>query len=174
VPPVGVISVTVVGADRVGAALGAFGAVLRDLQPFWRDEFAPRFFAKVQDRFNLQGQSRGPGGRFSSGGRWAPLSVDYQKWKERHFPGQPILQRTGVLRDSLVWGGSSVGPDGIFEASPTTVVVGTAVPYGVFHQTGTPKMPARPFIDPPDPSEWASVLRQWVMREARKTGLTVG
>jgi phage gpG-like protein len=173
VPPVGVISVSVVGADRVGAALGAFGAVFSDLRPFWTDEFAPRFFAKVQDRFALQGQGRGPGGRFASG-RWAGLSPAYRVWKERNYPGQPILTRTGRLRESMMWSGSSVGPDGIFIAEPTTVVVGTAVPYGVFHQTGTSKMPARPFIDPPDPGEWAAVMRQWLMREARKQGLSVG
>lgn len=40
-------------------------------------------------------EAEGPG--------WAPLSRAYARWKERHFPGMPIGQRTRQLITSIDW-----------------------------------------------------------------------
>jgi len=109
----GMWSFEVTGGEEVKKGLTALLDNLKDLTPFWRDVFAPKYFAMVQDLFATGGQGRGAGGRFKSG-TWAPLSPKYKIWKQKNFPGQPILVRGGDLRESVRWGGNSLGPGGIF------------------------------------------------------------
>lgn len=160
----GVISFTVTGIQEVTQGLAALLDQLQDLGPFWRDVFAPKYFGIVQDLFATSGTPRDSLGRFM-GSPWARLSPRYAQWKFQHFPGRPTLTRTGALRDSLTWNGAGLGPGGIFEARPTYVLAGTSVPYGTFHQTGTVKMPARPFMPPPDPAMFAPLLHQWLVKK---------
>jgi phage gpG-like protein len=159
----GLLSFTVTGEEAVTAGIAALLASMQDLTPFWREVFAPKYFAMVQDLFATSGTSRGPGGKFV-GGNWAWLSPKYRVWKAKHYPGQPILTREGRLRDSMVWNGAGVGPEGVFEAHPMFAVAGTTVPYGKFHQYGTSTMPARPFLPPPDPAVFAPLLHQWILK----------
>jgi phage gpG-like protein len=92
----------------------------------------------IAEQFEAEG--KGP-----DSGKWAPLSEDYAKWKEQHFPGMPILQRTGLLMAGLI---SSDAPTANRDISGDTLAFGTkGVPYASYHQTGTPKMPERPPID---------------------------
>ena len=35
--------------------------------------------------------------------RWAPLSPAYKRWKDKHFPGRPILVRTGAMQAGFRW-----------------------------------------------------------------------
>lgn len=73
-------------------------------------------------------------------GPWAPLSPSYAAWKATHYPGKTILRRTDRLYASL----TSRSPDTVWEVTPRTIRFGTRVPYFVYHQTGTRRMPARP------------------------------
>jgi phage gpG-like protein len=166
--PQGILSFTVIGDEGVKAGMAALLASVQDLTPFWRDVFAPKYFGMVQDLFATSGTPRGEGGRFI-GGPWAKLSPRYRIWKTANYPGLPILTREGRLRNSLAWNGSNVGPEGIFEAHPMFAVAGTSVPYGKFHQWGTSKMPARPFLPPPDPAVFAPLLHAWLVK-AHDTG----
>lgn len=160
---VGILSFTVEGADKVQKGLAALLESMKDLTPFWRDVFAPKYFALVQDLFATGGRSRGSGGRFK-GGAWAGLSPQYRIWKTAHYPGRPILVRDGALRESVRWSGTALGPGGIFDPHPRHVVVGTAVAYAAYHQYGTMRMPARPFLPTPDPNVFAPLLAQWLMK----------
>jgi phage gpG-like protein len=165
------ISVQVVGADKVAGGLVAFQNVASDLRPFWRDVFAPKFFADVQDVFTMQGQRRGAGGRFS-GGRWAPLAPWYRAWKARYYPGKGILERTGRMRGSMMaWN----APEVYWDNQPMYVVAGTRVPYAPKHMTGDPSthLPARPFLDVPDPAVYAPLLRNWILRSVQSKGVKV-
>lgn len=151
-----------IGKDRVLQTLRAMRARALDLRPFWRDVFGPRYFASVQDVFALEGQRRRSGtGRFLTG-HWPALQPAYAAWKARYFPTARILEREGTLRESLRWTGQGVGPGGVFEALQREVRFGTTVPYAVYHQRGTRSMPARPFLDPPDPAVFGPLLKQWV------------
>lgn len=68
--------------------------------------------------------------------RWAPLSARYAAWKARRFgAGLRILERSGALRRSI-----STRLEG------GALVASTAVPYAAFHQYGTRRLPARPFL----------------------------
>lgn len=162
-----ILSFQVVGAEQVRAAMQVMMDESRNLTFFWQEVFAPKFFAEVQDLFSTGGRSREQGsGRFS-GGAWAQLSPTYRVWKQLHYPGQPILVREGTLRSSLQWRSKSPGPGGILRAFPDSVIAGTSVPHGVFHQEGTRHMPARPFLPTPDPKKWAPLIAQWILTKAR-------
>ena len=155
-------SFEVTGIDAVIRGIAALEGKIKDLRPFWRDVFAPKYFGTVQDLFNTGGRARGGGGKFK-GGAWKALTPKYRVWKEANFPGKPILVREGTLRESLRWSGS-VGYGGIFEAHQKFALAGTAVPYAKFHQKGTSKMVAREFLPPPDPAVFAPLLKQWLLK----------
>jgi len=148
---------------KTGSGLGSISARAQNLKPFWTKEFAPRYFAAVQDLFDLEGQSRSMAtGQFGPG-HWAPLSPVYRAWKERHFPGKKILERTGKLKESLEWNGRRLGRYGFFQATTDSVVFGTDVPYAKYHKSGTPRMPAREFLPVPDAKYWAPLMKQWLL-----------
>jgi phage gpG-like protein len=159
----GLFNFTVTGGDKALAGLVAVQTNMQDLSPFWRDVWAPQYFAMVQDLFATSGTARGAGGRFTSG-PWQRLSPQYGAWKAKFYPGQPLLTLTGRLRESLRWNGIGLGEEGIFEMTPTSVVAGTSVPYGRYHQTGTSKMPARNFLPLPDPKVFGPLLQQWILK----------
>jgi hypothetical protein len=158
-----VLSFNVEGGDRTLQGLAALDTALKDLRPFWRDVFAPKYFGVVQDLFATGGRARGGGGRFKSGA-WAPLSPAYREWKKKHFPGQPILVRSGDLRESVRWDGARLGAGGQFDAQPGFVIAGTTIPYGKHHQNGAGKMPKREFLPSPDPAVFAPLLAAWLIR----------
>lgn len=68
---------------------------------------------------------------------WSPLKESYLKQKIKKGFSEKKLHRTTTLAQSFT---SVVKP---FEA-----VVGTPVQYAKYHETGTSKMPARPFMKP--------------------------
>lgn len=77
---------------------------------------------------------------------YAPLSPRYRRWKQKHYPGQPILSRTRRMRRSFQKGGAA----NISEVGPLHATVGSRVrtPKGrwylaALHQEGTRRMPRR-------------------------------
>lgn len=87
------------------------------------------------------------------GDRWPPLSFKYRAWKETHFPGKPILVRTGLLRKSMTIKGAL---GNIFTISKVGARFGTNVPYGIYHdeggifpqRQGRGRLPRRNFSEP--------------------------
>ena len=83
---------------------------------------------------------------FASGGAviraFAPLTERYRIWKEKHYPGQPILTASGRLRASL----TGTSPDTITKIEPLVLTRGTSVPYSGYLQAGTSRMVKRPPI----------------------------
>lgn len=78
-------------------------------------------------------------------GLYPPLSPRYAAQKKRKFPSASILVATGRLRDSVTVKGHK---DQILSVSKRSLVMGSAVPYGIYHQSDRPrsKMPLRRFI----------------------------
>ncbi|RRN04676.1 phage virion morphogenesis protein [Bibersteinia trehalosi] len=69
------------------------------------------------------------------GESWAKLNQDYKKRRyDKGYTGN-ILQVTGDLVKSL-----------IIDYGDNFAVIGAGEPYGQYHQLGTSKMPARPFL----------------------------
>jgi phage gpG-like protein len=97
------------------------------------------FFAIQQRLEGYEKQQFDSEGAWGSGG-WAPLKPAYKAWKDQHFPGMPILQRTQALMKSLT---EEVAEGAIREIEPHMMVFGTSIEYAKFHKTGTPNMVAR-------------------------------
>lgn len=80
----------------------------------------------------------------NSGG-WAPLKQATIDEKVRNGLDPRILRATERLRMSLI---DKFDADHIEEPlSPTSLRFGSRVPYGIFHQTGTSRMPKRPPLE---------------------------
>jgi len=76
-----------------------------------------------------------------TGNAWLPLSPWYHAWKTQYTgsSNQNILILTGKLRNSIT---KKIGSDMFGKY----VEVGTNVKYGVKHQYGAGRIPARPFL----------------------------
>ena len=74
------------------------------------------------------------GGSVNSG-KWYPLSPDTILARRREGRGHKILIDTGILMNSIT-----------YKVEGNTLLVGTNVPYGAYHQHGTKNMIARPFL----------------------------
>jgi len=84
---------------------------------------------------------------------WQQLSPRYQTWKNKTYPGQPILRATGLMQDVAY----------IYTRGDRFLVRSTD--YGKYQQFGTSKMPARPWMGVPDislkqivPIAWKNIL----------------
>jgi phage gpG-like protein len=94
-------------------------------------------------------------------GKWSPLSPLYGRWKARVRPGKPIMVFDGDLRTSL-----TVPGKGIYIVRSNMMTVGTSIPYAIYHQKGTPMMPARPLLGTPrkaDSRQFAKILQRWII-----------
>ncbi len=86
----------------------------------------------IEEQFDTQG------GR--SGG-WAALADSTVTEKARLGQDPRILIATGRLKESLT---RKFDPDHVETLSRDSLVLGTTVTYGIYHQTGTSRMPRRP------------------------------
>ena len=89
----------------------------------------------------------------TTGAPWKQLSPKYAAWKSEAYPGQPILRATGAMLDASF----------IYTKGDQFLVKTT--PYGAYHQFGTSKMAARPWMGVPDisliqivPIAWRNIL----------------
>jgi len=83
----------------------------------------------IGEQFYTEGAARSSG--------WAPLSPRYAEWKESHYPGMPILVRTGQMRGELL-------DPAVFHVDRHRMVYAPISDIAGYHQFGTYKMPARP------------------------------
>ena len=100
---------------------------ISDLSPFWRTFAVPMIQNALEEIF------------LSEGLGWAPLAPS--TIRSRKYPGLPILQQTGDLKASIVDHPS-------IQITQRQLLYGTSNPYAQFHEDGTYKMPARPFLRP--------------------------
>jgi hypothetical protein len=111
------------------------GKVLQPMNLNWwpptQKEWAP-LLTKSQDPFWKQESNP------SNGRPWASLSREYAIQKAKKWPGQPILRASGAMED-----GARIVPE---NAGFAAIVKS----YGVYHQFGTKKMVARPWLGIPD------------------------
>jgi phage gpG-like protein len=110
-----------------------------NLMPVWpaiRDEF----YRIEKKRFET-----------SNKGRWRPLSPGYAAWKAKHYPGKPIMVRSGDLKKTL----TSMTTGTIYNPSKREVTLGTKIKYALAQHFGTKergggkeqsRLPPRPLI----------------------------
>lgn len=151
-----VLKFSITGQDQVLRTFTCWTEGLRDFSPALEDI--------ADDFLNLEQQQFAGEGRTGSGG-WKALSPDYAAWKATNYPGAKILERDGWLRDSLT---VKDAPFQIRDITATQAVLGTNVPYGMYHQTGTKRMPARPPIQlsESDKTRWGKLVHEWLFAMA--------
>lgn len=137
-PAGGFISISVTGLAENRRRLATWGTKIETLAPAWE-----QIAADLRGDFDAQFTAQG--GFYGKASRWAPLKPSTVKDRERKgfFGPAPILFRTGLLYDSLV---DPAGPGHIEQVTATSLTIGTANPYAIFHQAGTSKMVARQIV----------------------------
>lgn len=114
-----------------------------------------------------------------SPGKYQDLSPAYKKAKQRSWGFiYPILKASGRLLSSI----TSPGSESInLIINKQTLLLGSTVPYGIYHQLGTAKMPARPWIligaeqtAPPELNNrkdaWLAIINKYVSDIITKNG----
>lgn len=124
--------------QKMAVAFERAGDELADFSRFVFPQLPAAFESALGRQFVQQGG--GP-----ARGSWAQLTPAYEAWKSVHYPGAPILVRTGALQDALTHSGS---PHAARDWSSSMFNFGTSgLPYASFHQTGTRRMKDRPPFD---------------------------
>jgi phage gpG-like protein len=98
----------------------------------------------------------------AEGPGWAPLAESTITSRiALGFGSGPILERTGDLRDSL----DGTGAFNVSSSWQLGWESYSTVPYATFHQTGTPKMPARPpvHLTPTVIALWYHMIERYLM-----------
>ena len=119
------------GKTRMDRGIARIAEGIADYRPVWA-AIEDEFHAQMANQFRTKGEE--------AGAPWAPLSEAYAAWKEAHYPGRPILQRTGDLYRSLT---DSHDPNAVRVAEGKLLKLGSRIAYATYHQQGTRRMPAR-------------------------------
>lgn len=142
---------SVEGETQVDRTLARFADNVGDARPAW-EALAAKFARAERRQFATEGA-------YASGG-WAPLSPKYAAWKERHYPGRPILELTGALKDSL-----TRRPFGVEVIEPGYMVLGSGIDYGKYHQAGGGRLPRRRPVELTEASrrEWVRLIQRFIV-----------
>ena len=139
------------GEAQVDRTLARFAENVDDATPVW-NKLADRFATIERRQFDSEGA-------YGSGG-WPALSPKYAAWKSRHFPGAPILVRTGALRDSL-----TERPFGVEVIRPESMTIGSGLEYGRYHQAGAGNNPQRRPVELPENERrtWVNMIQRFIV-----------
>lgn len=144
------------GDRRVRTLLTQMADRTRGVEPAW-----PLVGDKIAEHMVEQFATEGA---HLTGSRWAPLSPKYLAWKQRHYPGKPILEATGEMMLSLV-----SRPFPIEHYGPSSATFGTDDDKAFFHQEGTRFMPQRKILEVDVNEDLAddvnSVLARYIFEE---------
>lgn len=109
---------TVDGVETINRAFNRVEGFISDFRSIWPDVGA-EFYAIEREQFDSEGAA-------GASGKWKELTPAYKKWKEVHYPGQPIMRRENTLAESLT---DPEALDAIFRPSRNELVIGTRTPY---------------------------------------------
>ncbi len=140
-------------SQAVDKALANFQAAVADERPALQ-AIADDFRALIARQFSTEGRAEGTPWPARVGAGLAPPS-------KRAKQASPLLVRTGALRDSLL--GPSA-PGHVEELEAQSLTLGSRLPYALFHQLGTRRMPARPLIvlSGERSERWLEIIRSGV------------
>ena len=103
-------------------------------------------------------------GRIMSEG-WQKLAPSTEKYKAKYYPGQPMMVRTGLLKNSFI----TMGP--IVSKIKGEVEVYNPVSYAGIHQYGMGKLPRRVLLKfmRTHVMEIRKIFEQWLNRTINKS-----
>ena len=151
-------------SEAVERALAGFQAALSG-QESALGEIADDFREMVARQFASEGRAQGTPWAARKSARVGADGVRPLRGARR----SPLLVRTGALRDSLTRNGAA---GHIEEMDQQTLSVGSRLPYAIFHQFGTRRMPARPLIVLSDArsARWAEFVRNAIEEKTHLLG----
>jgi len=148
-------------SQAVSQALESFEDALADNAPALR-QIADDFREMIAQQFASEGRAEGTPWPARVGAGLAPPS-------RRAMHTSPLLVRTGALRAALTTPGAAGSVEELYGGSLT---LGTRLPYALFHQLGTRRMPARPILVLSDErsQRWAELVRSAIEEKTRVLG----
>lgn len=123
------------GVPVLDRAFNRVEQYISDFRSVW-PAVAQEFYDIELEQFETEGAA-------GASGQWAPLSDPYERFKEIAFPGEPILQATHALVESMT---SPDALDSIFIPEPLQLTLGSRREGALPHQRGGGRLPARPII----------------------------
>ena len=147
--------------DWIAEGLDELSDDLTDMRPMF-EQFASDFYKDEKRIFGMK-----------TAGRWAKegkdLSPKYKAHKiKTKGKAYPILLFDGKLARSLL---NRNAPGSVLHISTDNFQIGTSIPYGQYHMTGTSKMPQRPlwFIEDNSPLQkrWLDTLDVYILKSIR-------
>lgn len=144
------LTVTVEGLPNLFGKLGFMGDWAK--KPIGKDNatlIRESFNAHAMRQWDSRGQHMGT--------RWRKLSPAYAKRKAKTHPGKPLMIRSTNLVKSLA---DKRNPRAIFRHNGKSLTLGSRVPYAIYHQKGTARLPRRPLfvVTKKIAHEWAEIL----------------
>lgn len=172
----GFTSYSVDNDNKFRASIARAAAVTQDLRiPFTL--ILADFYKSEQTIFKLAGPGQYPD--FKNGGENSPYAK--RKQKEAGFK-YPLLVKTGKLSSSLL---GPTNPGSISVIGQQSLIIGTSVPYGRYHQSDAPrsKIPLRKFlfIGPEAsqfatsdmigrPERWMNIMNDFTLKKMKQSG----
>lgn len=144
-------------AESVNEALAAFEESLADQAPALA-RVADDFREMIAQQFASEGRAEGT--------PWPELAPATLR---RRQANTPILYKTGALLRSLREPGAA---GHVEELEGYSLTLGSRLPYAVFHQTGTRRLPARPIIvlSGARSERWTEIVRQQIAEKTLLLG----
>ena len=126
----------------------ALASAVEDMTPVF-ERIASDIRDTVQSQFMTEGAA--------AGNPWAPLSPDYGAWKDAHYPGMPLLVRTGQMRHELLDPSAFMVGKQSLRYEPVSDIV-------IYHQFGTRHMPRRKVLAITEARErsWDHYWAEWL------------
>lgn len=123
-------------------------------------------FEEAHERFREIMQVRFATGGGPPSGPWAPLKKSTVERKARLGLDPRVLHATLRLRTSLT---KLRGTGGTLQMNKDGLTMGSKVPYGRFHQTGTRRMVARPPVglSTQDRRELVQIIEDFILQDVR-------
>lgn len=151
------------GVEVLNRAFNRVEQVISDFRPIW-PFVSDEIYAINAEQFDSEGAK-------GASGKWAALSPAYKKWKEIHYPGQPILRLTNALFESLT---DPEAADAVFQPGRDELVIGSRVPYATAHQRGG-RMPQRPIFSFSEPQKRRiqKAIQRGLVQFTRQAGFEV-
>lgn len=149
------IEFTLEGVGTIKRRINKISKSINDFTPAWK-KIGEDFRDTEEKVFKGQGS-------YGSRSKWVPLTPKYQAWKSSRFPGRPILQMSGDLKNSL----TTKGKNSIEIIRPKSITLGSSDPKYVYHQRGTKRgLPARPPITFTryQGDKWVKIIKETILK----------
>jgi phage gpG-like protein len=148
----------VMGQEQLSRTFNILQLGISNLKPAL-ENIAKDFYTTQKGVFQSEGGYEG-------NPKWAKLSKEYKKWKDREHSGAKILELTGSLRKAAT---TKNAKGSVFNLEKNSLAMGVDLPVGgwnlaAIHQFGTKRMPAREVIrlTNMEKNRWVRIFKDYI------------